>query len=81
MASIYVYTTKALGEADNMVCFTCWPRNVPGSNTGYDVATLHVNELEVDDAYVAEGAVHTVDFNETNDGFVVSEPAIRPKGA
>lgn len=83
MPTMYVYTTEELGTANNKVAFTCYPaqaldalpdvESVSNNNTGYDISTLHVTEIEVDNDIVANGAIHMVDFNETNDGFIVTK--------
>ena len=83
MPTMYVYTTEELGTANNKVAFTSYPKqalvaleageSVSNNHTGYDISTLHVTEIEVDNDIVANGAIHMVDFNETNDGFIVTK--------
>lgn len=78
MTTMYVYTIEELGTANNTIAFTCWPMqalnamSVSNNHTGYDLSTLHVTQIEVDDDLIANGQIHMVEFNETNDGFVVT---------
>ena len=83
MPTLYVYTTKALGESNNYIVVNTYPSADPGNTfietSEFVFADLVRNEVEVEHDDVANG-FFSVDFNEDNDGFIISDPAYRPKG-
>lgn len=83
MPTLYVYTTKALGESNNYIVVNTYPSADPGNTfietSEFVFADLVRNEVEVEHDDVANG-FFSVDFNEANDGFIISDPAYRPKG-
>lgn len=82
MPTLYVYTTKALGESNNYIVVNTYPSADPGNTfietSEFVFADLFRNEVEVVHDNIANG-FFSVDFNDDNNGFIISNAADLPE--